>query len=177
MEQKLSKKDEKFSFIFCRGYEKLYEDMYNKSLKYQINLKKENLEQEISDVEIIDSNKKKFNVQFIPIGYIEGDTFTWVENVKEAAYINVEKHKWIENGFVSKKFLDYFFQDKFIINKDCPDLITYILSLTNPTFKVLKFTSSNGVVLYAFVKLEIENDVLYIMGKAFSLAFLTPKSK
>ncbi len=152
---------------FCKviyDYEKNYEKMYVKSLDYKIKLTKNNVSNILSNVQVVKGGKKK-DVQFILVGLLKDDIFTWSSNANELMYKHLKKYSWVKNKFVSKKFLDYFFQNRFTILKKYPELLTYILSIANPAFNLIKFTtdseSGEEISIYGFVKLGINDNYDY----------------
>ncbi len=165
----LNNKEKKFCDIVYK-YRKYYEKVYIESLKYQIDVQVDNIKKPISKVKVHGPNGN-FTTDFILLGLSNKNTFIWRNSINKIFYDQIKKYNWITNGYVSKKFLDYFFtKNRFELLAKYKDLIIYIISITNPNYNLIKFTSENNISIYALVKLGIQDKFEY--KKEFEQKFI-----
>lgn len=162
MKKKLSTKDKKFCDVVYL-YEKHYKDMYANSLEYKINLTPKNIENIMSEVEVVKNNKAT-KVPFILVGIEKDNKFTWAGNSGKFYYNHINNnYGWIIDDYVSKNFLDDMFdKEGFIIDKKYPNLFLYILSIIMPAYNVIRFENeSSDVFIYGLIKLGLKDNYDY----------------
>lgn len=162
MKKNLSTKDKKFCDVVYL-YEKYYQEMYADSLEYKINLSIKNIQNIMSEVEIVKDNKTS-KVPFILVGIERNNKFTWAGKSGKLYYDHIDNnYKWIDNNYVSKKFLeDMFNKESFSLDKKYPNLLIYIISIIMPAYNLIRFENpKSGVNIYGLVELGLKDNYDY----------------
>jgi hypothetical protein len=147
-----------FLDIFLK-YKKNYDYVMNKSLKYEILLTKYNLISKITKIEVYQKyNSKEYN--FIPIGYIDRNKFTWINGMNKIFYDHFIKYKF-NKLYMTKELVNYLFNDEIFLNSKYKYIIPYIISFTNPSYNVIEFIDINNVKFFCLINLKIKDHVKY----------------
>jgi len=145
------------------GYKPFYERTMDLSLKYDIQLRQEhinNIEHRIN----VTNKKKSKDYTFIPVGTSTQTKFTWNNSsIKQLILEHINGYNFLTQNFISFNDLNEYFQDDVIqINDEKKAFLIYLMSITNPAFNLIKFSSpDNSVDFYAMIDLKINDHFDY----------------
>ena len=140
-------------------YKSHYDIMMNKSLKYDINLNSDHISNQLNTITTTINNKIK-QYSFINLGIIKNNEFTWLNlDTRDALYEHFKKYPFIENGYITYNYISKFFTNQsFKINKRNKYFIIYLLSIINPGFNIIRFsTEDNNIKYFGMIQLKIKD--------------------
>jgi len=143
-------------------YKSHYDIMLNKSLKYVINLNSDHISNQSNEITIIKNNKTR-EYNFINIGIIKNNQFIWFDlDTRDLLYEHFKKYQFIENGYVTHNYISKFFSSSFKVNKKNKYFIIYLLSIINPGFNIIRFsTEDNNIKYIGMIPLKIKDNFNY----------------
>lgn len=156
-------KDERF-LKNLMTYRRFHNNLMNKSLKYKIDIKENNIDGSNLNVEVNFNGIKK-ECTFIPLGIFKNKTFTWMNDINIILYehlllFHIHNNLQLEK-YVSKDLLDYLFLRKSIpVGEKGANILPYLIAITNSEFNVIRF-SNKDEKFYALIKLNIEDNFDY----------------
>ena len=145
-------------------YRRFHDILMDKSLKYKIDINKNNIDGSNLNVEVTINGIKK-ECAFIPLGLFKDKTFTWMNDINVILYEHLLLFHTYNNleveKYVSKELLDYLFLRKSIpVGEKGGNILPYLIAITNPDFNVIRF-SNKDEKFYALIKLNIEDNFDY----------------
>lgn len=147
-----------FLDIFLK-YKKNYDYIMNKSLKYEILLTEYNLIPKITKIKVYKKyNSKEYN--FLPIGYIDKNKFTWINGMNKIFYDHFIKYKF-NKMYMTKELVNYLFNDKIFLNSKYKYIIPYIISFTNPLYNIIEFIDTDNIKFFGLINLNIKYNVTH----------------
>ena len=146
------------------SYRRFHDRLMYKSLKYSIDINKNNIDGSNLNVEVTFNGIKKI-CTFVPLGLFKNKTFNWMNDINVILYehlllFHIHNNLIIEK-YVSKDLLDYLFLRKSIpVGEKGGNILPYLIAITNPEFNVIRF-SNKDEIFYALIKLNIEDNFDY----------------
>jgi hypothetical protein len=152
--------EELFFLNLFLKYKKNYDYIKNKSHKYKIFLKKDNIIPYITKVKVLDKySLKEYN--FIPLGYINKNKFIWIDGMNKIFENHFLKYNF-NKLYLTDKLQNYLFNDNVTLLNKHKYIIPYIISFTNPAYNVVEFNDKNNVKFFGLIDLNIDdNDIEY----------------
>ena len=146
------------------GYKPFYERIMNLSLEYYIQLRQEHINN-IENIIIATNKNKSKEYMFIPVGTFTNNKFTWNNiSIKQLIFEHINEYQFLEQNFISFNDLNEYFEDDIIQTNDNEkkDFLICLISITNPNFNVIKFSSpDNSVEFYGMIDLKIKDNFNY----------------
>jgi hypothetical protein len=93
-----------------------------------------------------------------------GYQFKWFDNyIKDLIYEHINRHLFVEDNYVSRNSLDYYFEDIVQLNDENRNIIPYLISITNPNFNLIKFRINQNINyhFYCMIDLGIKDNYNY----------------
>jgi hypothetical protein len=147
--------DERF-FNAIRDYQPFFDNIVNQSLQYNIQLTPEHiLENNLNKITVITPNKMR-RCNYIPIGFEEqvsenGHHFKWHNfNVRDLIRDHINDYLFVENNYVSRNSLNYYFENIVQLNNENKNILPYLISITHPKFNIMQFTDNNSSYYYYY---------------------------
>lgn len=157
----------KLFFDTILEYEPFYEKMIYKSFEYSIQLTAEHFDNNLQNIIAIGPNKTK-TCTFIPLGNINetnlGYQFKWFNDyVKDLIHNHINRHLFVEDNYVTRNSLDYYFEDIVQLNEENRNIIPYLISITNPSFNLIRFcvNQNRNCHFYCMIDLGIKDNYDY----------------
>jgi hypothetical protein len=148
-------------------YQPFYDEIMHKSYEYDIQLTSDHFTNNLPRVNVVGLNKTK-RCTFIPIGSKFptplGYQFEWYnDNVKDLIQEHVNRYCFIENNYVTRNSINYYFEDNVQLNIENRNIIPYLVSITNPNFNVIRFQLNNGIEynFYCMINIGIKDNFDY----------------
>lgn len=154
----LNNKELLFLDIFLK-YKKNYDYIINKSLKYKIFFKKDDVFHKMAKIQVSHKSVlKEYN--FIPIGYINKNNFVWINGMNKLFYDHFIVYPF-NKKYLTKKLIKYLFNNEIDLEDKYKYIIPYIISFTNPAYNVIEFVDPDNVKFFALIDLKIIDNFTY----------------
>ena len=137
-------------------YKPFYEYVITESIrKFQFCISEKDDLLNLSKINVINKfkNNEIYNYSFLPVGIQKDNIFTWLDSVNETVKI----YQFVEDGFVSEEILNYFFTTNVELTEENNNFIPCFISITNPSFNLIRFKFADENILYALIPLGIND--------------------
>ena len=143
-----------------KKYKTFYTYVLNKSHRYRFILRKKNLKNKITKIISRFNNRHITYYDFIPLGYLVGNNFTWINDMNIFFYKHFSKYDL--EKCISDDLSRYLFSsDKINLSKKYRYVIPYLIAIATPAFNVIEFRDNNNDIFFGLVKLNIKDNFNY----------------